>query len=342
VAAPSTAGRTALREAIIDQLSNRRFEPDSELAERLQETREACGETREVTDSNARRVLLDVRLDIERYVETAEGELPLVPMRLLGSETDREVYGEFDRLRAEAEFRAAIALPLAAIIAVVAWRTAPWTLVALVVPVLLFVDAMQTAAEASDALAEAVRSRELALPVFDQVCHEPLWERDPAGRLRRAAEVLYPKAMVQRAEQLAAGGDAAAAEEWFRKAAVKGDASAMFRLAGWLHRRDDPEAETWYAEAADAGHEQAGEIRDLARRWSATEIADLKSAYAGDGAAMTRVGQRCEGRGDIDQAERWYRRGDDAGHRPASEALAASLRRRGLGPAAKTYEREAP
>jgi hypothetical protein len=154
--------------------------------------------------------------------------------------------------------------------------------------------------------------------------------------MRLAAELGYAPAMVKWAETLKAKDERAGSEGWFRKAADQGNRDAMFGLAGLLHRRHHPDAEQWYAAAANAGHPVAQEIRALGDQ-RPDEVADLKSAHAGDAAAMTRVGKRYAAMGDVDEADRWYQRGAEAGHRPASEALAESLERRGMKSAAESW-----
>lgn len=338
VAVPSAVGRHALREAVLDQLNERYEKKDDDLARRLEDTRVVCGELRPMTDVDARRALLAVRFDVESYAHAAEEELTLLPLRLLGMATEREVYGEFDQLRAEAEFRAAVALPLTAVIGVLAWRGNPWALLAILVPILLFIDAVHSASAAADVLAEAVRARGLTSTALNRVREQPLRER--ADWLERAAGLGYPGAMERLAETLAKD-DEDAAERWFRKAADNGNTSAMFHLAGVLYRRGDPEAEKWYADAAAAGQEDAVELSHLTD-FSPAEIADLRSAHAGDAEAMTRVGRSFEARDDIVKAEAWYRRGFDAGYQPAAEAMVASLRRRGRDAAADQWMRSVP
>jgi hypothetical protein len=95
VAVPSAAGKNALREAVLDQLSER-YEKDTDLARRLKDTQEVCGEPRPLSDPDARRALLGIRFDVDSYGRAAEQDLVLMPLRLLGVETEREVYAEFD------------------------------------------------------------------------------------------------------------------------------------------------------------------------------------------------------------------------------------------------------
>jgi TPR repeat protein len=334
VATPSAAGKRALREAVLDQLADR-YLKDAELAKRLEETRAVCAEARPVTDPDTRRALLDVRFDVDWYARAFEQDLALMPLRLLGEEKEREIYGEFDRLRAEAEFRASVALPLAAVVGVVAWRVSPWWLLAIVVPVLLVVEARHNVSAAADVLAESIRARAPDSPALNQVRGAPL--RGRSDWVERAAKLGYAGAMAHLAETYAKDGDTQQAEQWYQKAANAGDAAAMIWLAGHLHRRADPEAEEWYAKAAAAGEPAAMTIAALAADFAPAEVADLKAAYAEDLAAMMRVGQHFEARGQMAKAEEWYRKSGEAGHVPARVAMAAALRKRGMDAVADTW-----
>ena len=258
---PSAAGFDALREAVKDQLA-RRYDtdpPDPELKKLLEETRESCGVLRELTDPDVRRKLLGVRIDVDKYAEKLKQDLPLIPYRMLAEEKDHKIYSEFDRLRAEAEFRAAVALPLAVIVAVVAWRTSPWWALALVVPALLALEAVRAATAATDVLAESIRARACDSPVLNDVQGGPLEERE--NWLKVAADTGYARAMALLAEK---AKDPQEAELWYWKAAELKDPQAMFWLAGQLHLRGDSSAEFWYAEAEEKKEPRAEKMRQCA------------------------------------------------------------------------------
>ncbi len=322
--APSAAGQQMLREAVLDQLAVR-YDGDPELADKLAQTRTLCGTPGELSDSATRRALLDVRFDIDAYARNLEHDLPLMPLRLLGEEKEREIYGEFDRTRAEAEFRAAVALPIAALVVVIAVRASAWWLLALVVPALLVLEAWRQAATAADVLAESIRARAPHSPALDDVRVGPLRER--VSWVAHAADRGYPGAMVQLARDLESSSGPGAAEDWYRKAADKGDPAATIWLAGRLHLRGDQEAEKWYDRAAAAGEPIAIKIQELARTFTPDQVSDFKSAQASDPAAMMRLAQHYEQHELLDDAYHWYDRANDAGHVPALPAIAELLRK---------------
>lgn len=336
VAAPSAAGRSALREAVLDELV-RRYDLDPGLQKLLQETRDACGESRDLDDLAVRRRLLDVRVDVDEYAGRLERDLPMIPLRLLAEGKKDEIYGEFDRLRAEAEFRASVAVPLGAVVAILAWRASPWWLFALVMPALLLLEAGRNVTAAADVLAESVRARAAESPVLAHLQAGGLEHRK--DWVERAATMGYARAMARLAADMdQAGGPEA--ETWYRRAADSGEPSAMRWLAGRLHQAGDPAAERWYADAARAGDPAAVQIAERARELAPQEVADLKAAHAGDLAAMTRVGQHFEAREQPADAEEWYRRAGEAGHGPARAAMAALLRRRGMAAAASAWDED--
>lgn len=323
---PSAAGQQTLREAVLDQLAVR-YDGDPELTMKLKETQTVCGVPGELSDSATRRALLDVRFDIDAYARSLEDDLPLMPLRLLGEDKEREIYSEFDRTRAEAEFRAAVALPLAALVVVIAARTSLWWLLALVLPALLVLEAQRQAAAAADVLAESIRARAPHSPALDQVRAGPLQERK--AWVRYAAERGYVQAMIRWAKDLENTGDTGAAEDWYRKAAEKNEPTAMIWLAGRLHLRGDPTAESWYEKAATAGEPIAVEMKNSAREFTSGQLFDFKAAHAGNPIAMTRMGEYYEQLEKLEDAEGWYRKATESGHSPALQKLVALLRRLG-------------
>lgn len=339
VADPSSAGRKALREAVLDQLCAR-SKQDRALDRKIEDTRVRVGETRDGDDPAVRRALLDVRLDVEHYVEDVTRDLPLMPLRLLAEGKAQQVYGEFDRLRAEAEFRASVALPLLALVCVVAWRVTPWWLLALIVPVILLVEAIRNVTEAADVLAEATRAGVVGSPALAAVHTVPLQDRKLVDWLRQASERGYVEAMRHLADELERSRDTQDAEQWLGRAAEGGDAEAMFRLAGTLHRRGDPEEEAWYQKSAAYGYGPARELAEVAATLTREQLADVRSAHVGDVDAMFRTGGLFETR-DPGTAEAWYRRAAAAGHRGACEAMVRLLDAQGLPDAAEDFRRNA-
>lgn len=94
-------------------------------------------------------------------------DLTLVPSRLIGR--DPELYGTYDRKRSEAEFRAAVSLPLFIACFAIALETSWFWLLALPVPLILIRQALQLQQGATDVLAEAVRSGRVDSPVLQRL-----------------------------------------------------------------------------------------------------------------------------------------------------------------------------
>ncbi|MGW2888086.1 hypothetical protein ACWDDN_22560 [Streptomyces griseoruber] len=101
---------------------------------------------------------LDPRLALLPLID----DLPLVPARLIG--TDQELFGEFDRIRAEAEFRVSIGPPMVMLSSVLLPHSAWWGLL-MTVPVLLFAHGMWLYWDSNDLLAEALRAGRVNSPV---------------------------------------------------------------------------------------------------------------------------------------------------------------------------------
>jgi hypothetical protein len=347
-AKPSDAGRSALSDAVLGQLALR-VETDEDLKTRLEHTATYCGVTRDIDDREVRRGLLKVRYDVEYYCEGLEQDLPNMPLRLLADDKKRDVYGEFDRWRAEAEFRAAVVLPLIALVVVLAVRSSPWWLLTVVIPVLLSLEARQSARAAADILTEYVRACPSQSAALDKVREGPLRERKEWEAY--AADQKYLGALTHQASNLEECGDAealAAAEKLYRLAAERGYPEAMMWLAGRLHLRRDPEAEHWYEMAGKAGDPAAMEIMEQLNKLTPQEFSDLKAAHAGEAEAMLRVGDFFE-RGDEPQRCReWYEKAlkqattakEPSLHARARDALARALRAEGRAEAADQVEHE--
>lgn len=96
------------------------------------------------------------------------GELALVRTRLLG--TENELFSAIDRLRAEAEFRLAVAPALLGLAGALAWR-ATWSSAALVgaVSFALVVQGFGRMAGSRDALLEALRIKRAAAPSLERI-----------------------------------------------------------------------------------------------------------------------------------------------------------------------------
>ncbi len=328
ISPPSRSGRHALAETVVRELVQR-SSSDDDLLKMLEKTRVALG-ARPGPDVLAS--LVRVRLDIESYVDNIVADLPLIPLRLIDDSERKELFGEFDRRRAESEFRAAVALPLVALTAVLVVRVSPWFTFGLVVSGVLAVQAHLAAVSAADVLAESIRAQQPAppSPALDGVRAGPLIERED-WLFYAAGERYRPAAGIERSQ----GADAA--ERYYRVQAGTGDPSAMMWLAGRLHKSEKPGEDGWYSKAADAGDADALTIRALdgMREISRRELDAVKSAYARDRTAMkvaadvlTRLEARDSGGSSQNhlrqhqQAKEWYEEAWKAGDVAAGEALA--------------------
>jgi len=341
VAKTSVTGRAALKAAVLDELVQR-SQIDDQLTVRLQRVRDTLGEPRPLDDPGVRRKLLEVLVDTDVYVAQLEADLPLLPLRLLAEGKQNETYGEFDRLRAEAEFRASVALPLVAVIAALGWRVSPWWLAALVLPAMLLVGALQGVTAAADLLAESIRARAAISPVLTALQTADLNERSADTWVQYAAEHdRYASAMSLYAEAFERRGEMMLAENWFRKAADNHEAAGMLGLFRVLYRTGQrKEALSWYQEALSAGNPDAAALaQQIAAFGSEPGIQDdLFAAASGDAAAMTRVGNYFAHRvspqqandSNLKEAQKWYRMAADAGSKPAALAMSEIYRSQGM------------
>jgi hypothetical protein len=319
---PSRAGRLALAEAVVGELA-KRAETDLDLKATLQQAARSCQETRPLEDDDVKARLITVRLDVDRYVQDLVADLSLMPLRLLDDDKKKDLYAEFDRRRAEAEFRAAVALPPVALAIVPAARASPWFALGLVLPLVLAVQSHLSAVSAADVLAESIRAREgvAGSPALDELRVGALRTRD--HWLAYAWEKGYP--IVAAAVEKAEGADKA--EPVYRKQAEAGDADAMLWIAGHKHLRDDPTAKGWYEMAARAGNTIALKLQEIEAEPTVTpaEWNAIKSAYAGDEVKMRwaadvllRIDRR-------DDAKALYRKALEKGYEDAREPLARLL-----------------
>jgi hypothetical protein len=339
-ATPSAAGRQELRDAVLDQLTER-VDTDPELREKLERTQKKYGEARTLDNRDARRAILDVYVDVEHYVKDLVRYLPVMPLRLLGDPQVRDIYGEFDRNRAEAEFRGAVAFPLLGLLVVLAVRSSPWWVLGVTGPALLLLDALNSATAAADLLAESIRARAAESPALAAVRSAELQPRTEEAALEKAA-MIYPIAMIRFARSLEER-DALEAKRLYLEAAQgpRAVSEAMMRLAGLLHLDNDPEAEAWYDSAADAGDPDATMIRQLRGKFSLDQLSDLKAAYSGKLDAMCRVGGYYENKEMLREAKDWYGAANKRRYPDALAPLTAVMRKLGEGPEADALDRDA-
>lgn len=114
---------------------------------------------------------------------------------------------------------------------------------------------------------------------------------------RHAIAVGHDEALNNLGVVLANRGAVEEAEACYRRASADGNPLAMYNLAAMLHRRNSEEAKQWYDHAAERG----------------------------DADAMYELGRWSEMEGDLDNAERNYRRAISAGHTKAIFGLALLL-----------------
>jgi uncharacterized protein YjbI with pentapeptide repeats len=102
-----------------------------------------------------------------RYLSTLFHEFRIVQTRLVGQ--SEALFAQHDRLRAEAEFRRALIVPLAVLIGVVAHQTSWFWLSALLVMVLLYRDAVKLQESAGDILADAIGASTVTPPLIERL-----------------------------------------------------------------------------------------------------------------------------------------------------------------------------
>lgn len=355
---PSRRGRSDLADVVLRQWELR-SRVDPELRSVLRETTVVvCGTDDDSADESGRRRSIDIRVDVPGYVDRLVADLQLIPLRMLGDAAEQETYAEFDRKRAEGEFRMTVTLPLAVLVVVVAVRESAWWLLALVLPVAVLLDGYRSAVAAADVLAAFVRARvghagadpdraadplgTAFSPVVDEIRAVPLtegsgWERE--DWVREAALRRHVPAMMRLAEQ---SDDPAEAERWYRTAADEGNPTAMMWLAKRLHRRGDRRrADDWYRRAAREGDAEACTIERLRSELRSADLVAVKSAYAGDTEAMVRAARALlplTDAGFPETVETWLRTANAAGDREANRLLVGLLRERGHHTAAGVIE----
>ncbi|MDP6951246.1 MAG: tetratricopeptide repeat protein [Alphaproteobacteria bacterium] len=131
----------------------------------------------------------------------------------------------------------------------------------------------------------------LALMVSHPVkASDRAWAAIERGDLETAVAVWQPQAsrgdvnaMLGLAHVASMQGDDAAAADWYRQAAVRGDAAASVLLAsayleGRGVTRDPVRAYAWYETAAQRGHANAVQARDFAAKWLSPEQVGLARA----------------------------------------------------------------
>jgi hypothetical protein len=277
----SLQGTNSLRDAVVDRVLER-LAADSVRKELLERgMREVAITTVAEVPDHIRREVIAERIESEDLIRVAR-DLVLLPTRLLGVQP--ELYGSYDRLRAEAEFRAAVSVPLIATLLALGGAHSPWWLLGVPFPLLLFAQAIMQLREAGDVLAVALRAQRKGVesPVLAEVVERQLargddnlsWGAFPA-RARAAPYAAH--CLLDQAETFQNGESLSEAEWWLRRVVDAGEdfvveddmikvlGYAMTRLGLLLKENDRfDEAYLWLSKAAHAGIQDAVvELGDL-------------------------------------------------------------------------------
>ncbi|MFC0530818.1 tetratricopeptide repeat protein [Phytohabitans kaempferiae] len=133
------------------------------------------------------------------------------------------------------------------------------------------------------------------------------------------------------------------AETAIRPLANDGYTEAMLNLGLLLHKRNQPEAEYWYRQAADAGATFAmvriGILSEEANRLNDAESWYRRAVEAGERHALPVLGWLREKRGDVREAEHLYRLAVEDGDVDATAMLGALLEKQGNAPEAERLYR---
>jgi len=150
-----------------------REEKEPDRASSFQDERERIIRIFEQNRSQLGSMLRDL-IVIEGAIEELREDLVLIPARLVGKEP--EVYERWDRLRAEAEFRLSVALPLFALVLILATRLHP-SLALLVLPCgYLVYEGLEKSRVATAQLAESLRAGRVNSPALERLdTGEPQW-----------------------------------------------------------------------------------------------------------------------------------------------------------------------
>jgi xanthine/uracil/vitamin C permease (AzgA family) len=98
-----------------------------------------------------------------------------VPFRLLGN--DPELYGEYDRLRSEGEFRLAVADPSIILIVTLAIISSPVWLYALIGVIILEVLGIRKVDASTALLIDAIRAGRVTSPILEDLKMDYIRER---------------------------------------------------------------------------------------------------------------------------------------------------------------------
>ena len=125
-----------------------------------------------ISNATIRRQLIRGLVDLDSYVDDCIEDLPSLAVRLVGKEP--EVYGAYDRLRAESEFRIGVAVPLAALFLTMAYRSTPIWVLGVLICVALAELGRRSSMQAFAQLAESLHAKRLESPALEGIGAEPL------------------------------------------------------------------------------------------------------------------------------------------------------------------------
>jgi hypothetical protein len=128
-------------------------------------------------------------VDLERYVEDCIADLPSLAARLVGKEPD--VYGTYDRLRAESEFRVGVAVPLATLFITLAYRSTPLWVLGILPCIALAELGRRSSMQAFGQLAESLNAKRLDSPVLEGIGKEPLIMRSVEAYSREVEDACH-------------------------------------------------------------------------------------------------------------------------------------------------------
>jgi len=106
-------------------------------------------------------------VDVRRHIDEIVADAKNIPARLLGKESD--TWNSWDRLRAEAEFRAGVATSLIPFSIVLAWNSSNWYLLIILAAVHLWILGERKGAEALGNLYESLVAERVTLSSVDNV-----------------------------------------------------------------------------------------------------------------------------------------------------------------------------
>jgi hypothetical protein len=179
------------------------------------------------------RLMFD-RIDVFAYIASLAGDLALVPSRLIGQ--NNELYGMYDRLNAEAQFRAAVTVPAAVAFATLG-VTESWVFFAgMVLAPVLARQAVTRSRRANDILAGALRATPDQSPAIDTMRKDGLRLYDPPRIVPFSSSASDDTRIAAFLAKEYAAENVALSRQWLEKAARGGQRDAAFEYAVQLEQ----------------------------------------------------------------------------------------------------------